>query len=153
MKKKLLVIGCILLVVLLCGGIILLYPKQKIELSKEYYKEEKGSFIEITHKELPKNKNYILFTYNSYCTFPIPCDEVFHEFAEKNQIDMVSIPFSEFRKTDLYPKVKYAPSVIVIKNNKIIAYLDANSDKDKNKYQDVEEFTDWIKKYVELKIK
>ena len=150
MKKKVLVISIILLVGILCGLVFFLKPKQKITLSKEYYKEEKGSLVEITKEELPKKKNYILFTYNSYCSFPIPCDEVFKEFAEKEKIDIIAIPFAEFKETKLYPNVKYAPSVMVIENDKIIAYLDANSDQDKDKYQDVEEFTNWIKQYVKL---
>ena len=39
---------------------------------------------------------------------------------------------------------------MVIEKDKIIAYLDANSDKDKNKYQDVKEFKNWVSQYVEL---
>ena len=150
MKRK--IIGVVLIVLGIISLIILMLmnTKEKITLTSKYYKEESGSFIDIKAEDLPKDENYILYTYNSYCSFPIPCDSIFEAFAEQEHIDIVTIPFKEFKKTDLYPKVKYAPSVIVVKKKKIIAYLDANSDKDKDCYQDVDKFIDWIKNYVEL---
>ena len=148
MKKGLL--GIVLLVLLLLSVTGCTSSKEKIKLSEEYYKEESGSLVEITKEELPTNKNYILFTYNNYCNFPLPCDEVFKSFAEKENIDILAMPFAEFKKTSLYPDIKYAPSVIVVKEKTVIAYLDANSDEDIQKYQDVEEFTNWIKQFVEI---
>jgi len=151
MKKK--ILGISLLVVLfLIVLIFILIPKNKtIELSKEYYKEEKGNLVEITKKELPKGKNYLLFTYNNYCNFPIPCDEVFQTFAEEEKIDILAMPFAEFKKTTLYEKVKYAPSILVVNNNKVIAYLDANSDKHLDLYQDEKKFKKWIEQYIIIK--
>ena len=52
------------------------------------------------------------------------------------------------KKTYLYKKVKYAPSVIIVKKQKIIAYLDAEKDEDMDKYQDEKEFEKWLKKYI-----
>ena len=147
MKKNLLGIVLLIVLILLSGCS---KKEEIIKLSEEYYKEESGSLVEITSSELPTNKNYILFTYNNYCNFPLPCDEVFKSFVEKENIDILAIPFIEFKKTDLYKTVKYAPSVIIVKDKEVITYLDANSDNDTNKYQDVEEFTNWIKQYVEI---
>ena len=66
----------------------------------------------------------------------------------KYKIDFLSIPFDEFKKTDFYKSVKYAPSVIIIENGNIISYLDANSDIDLEKYQDVNKFEEWLNNYV-----
>ena len=60
------------------------------------------------------------------------------------------MPFSEFKNTYLYDTVKYAPSVLIVENNKIIAYLDANKDDDLEKYQDVNKFKDWINNYINI---
>ena len=69
---------------------------------------------------------------------------------EKNNIAFVSIPFAEFKSTNYYNTVKYAPSIIVIKKGKIVDYLDADSDEDIIKYQDVEAFESWISQYIYL---
>ena len=72
---------------------------------------------------------------------------------KKHNISIISIPFAEFKKTIFYKKVKYAPTIIIINKGKIIAYLDANSDKDLKKYQDINEFEKWIDNYIYLKLK
>lgn len=123
----------------------------KIHLSDKYY--NKGNYIEIKSSDLYKLKkeNYILFTYNNYCNMPISCEDIFLEFMEKYKIDFLSIPFDEFKKTDFYKTVKYAPSIIIVSQGNIIAYLDADSDDDFAKYQDVTEFKKWLSEYISLK--
>ena len=70
-----------------------------------------------------------------------------------NNITILSIPYEKYKLTDYVKKVKYAPSVLIINKNKVIAYLDADKDEDVNKYQDIEEFTNWVKEYIYLKNK
>lgn len=122
--------------------------KERIFLSNNYY--NKGEFIEIKSDDLldKVNDTYILFTYNSYCNLPISCEDIFKSFAKKYDIDFVSIPFEEFKNTKFYETVEYAPSIIIIKNDEIVDYLDANSDKDLNKYQDQKEFESWLDNYI-----
>ncbi len=128
--------------------IIIVIKPNKLYLTDKYYNE--GNFIKTTDLSTVKNDNYILYTYNPFCSFPKPCEDVFKSFMNKYKIDMISMPFSSFKKTNIYKKVKYAPSIIIIKKGKIIAYLDASSDNDTEKYQDEKTFTNWIKKYVYL---
>ena len=78
----------------------------------------------------------------------IPCENIFQSFMDNNNISIVSIPFAEFKNTKLSKKIKYAPTVIIINKGKIITSLDANSNKDLPKYQDVEEFTNWMKEHI-----
>ena len=112
----------------------------------------KGNFIEIDSKSLEdySNTTYLLFTYNNFCSLPISCEKIFKSFANDYKIDFLSMPFSEFKNTYLYDTVKYAPSVLIVENNKIIAYLDANKDDDLEKYQDVNKFKDWINNYINI---
>ena len=144
MFKKLLPLFILLLLLTGC-------KQEKFYLSDEFYNE--GNFIKVQSEELSNynDKNYVIFTYNNYCSLAIPCDEIFQEFMSKNKIDFLSIPFAEFKETDLYKTVKYAPSVIIVKNNKIVAYLDAEKDKDIEKYQDVNKFTEWLENYIYIK--
>lgn len=141
MKKYL-----IILLILLVGC-----EKQKIKLDENYYNQ--GNYIEIKSDYLEKNNpnNYILYVYNSFCSLEIPCETIFKKYMEKYKIDFLSINIDEYKKTNLYEKVKYAPTIIIIKNKKIYAYLDAESDEDIIKYQDEQEFEKWINKYIETK--
>lgn len=122
--------------------------KKRIYLTEKYY--NKGEYKKITSKELSNlnKETYILFTYNNYCISSVPCDKVFEKFMKKYNIDFLSISFEEFKNTKFYKTVKYAPSAIIIKNNEIITYLDANSDEDLAKYQDSEEFEKWLNNYI-----
>lgn len=149
MVKK---IFLLLLIIIVCVGCSNYknVDSNKIFLSDMFY--NKGNFIEIDSKSLEdySNTTYLLFTYNNFCSLPISCEKIFKSFASYYKIDFLSMPFSEFKNTYLYDTVKYAPSVLIVENNKIIAYLDANKDDDLEKYQDVNKFKDWINNYINI---
>ena len=140
--KKVFIICCFLLLFVGC------VKEEKFYLDSDYYKD--GEFIDLSSKELKKikSKNYILYTYNSYCTFTVPCENVFKGYMNKYHIDFVSIPFEEFKKTSFYKTVSYGPSILIIKDGKIITYLDAEDDEDIPKYQNLSKFENWINKYI-----
>ena len=144
LKKILLFVACMCLLTS-CSG------NKKIYLSNEFYGE--GNFKEINNDSINQynNKTYLLFTYNNYCSLPIPCDKIFLEVAKKNNISILSMPFSEFKKTVFYDTVKYAPSIIIVDKSKVIKYLDANKDEDLEKYQDVDKFEKWLNENIYLK--
>ena len=147
--KNILIIVFIVLII----SIVILFiynSNKKIHLADKYYNS--GEYIKIDHNYLTKieKENYLLFTYNSYCTFKIPCDKVFKETMDKYKIDIVSMPIEEFKKTKFYKKVEYAPSVIIVKKGKVKAFLDPNSNEDLDKYQKSLEFEKWLDKYIYL---
>ena len=119
---------------------------ERFHLNNKYYNE--GKFITIKNLDDLKNDTYVLYTYNNYCTFKIPCENIFKEYMEKYKIDFYGIPFEQFKKTSFYREVRYAPSIILVKDGKIIEYLDANKDKDLDKYQDSKKFEEWINNYI-----
>lgn len=121
----------------------------RIYLSSKYYNNG-GVYLDIKSEALTEieNDNYVLYTYNPYCTFEVPCDEIFKVFMEKYKVSFLSMPFNEFKKTKFYETVKYGPTVLIVSKGNIIAYLDANSNFDLAKYQKATAFETWIKKYV-----
>ena len=121
----------------------------KIYLTDKYYNS--GDLISIEPGDIKDNETFILYTYNNFCALPVHCEEIFKEVFEKYKIDALSIPFEEFKKTIYYEKVKYAPSIIIISNGKIVAFLDANSNEDLEKYQDVSKFEEWLNNNINLK--
>ena len=152
MKKRILLICFIILCLTGCNQ---KKENEKLYLTEKYYENKENSFQEITEKEITKLKKdtYILYTFNSFCKFSIPCDSIFEQFMEDNNITIVSIPYDNYKKTEFVKEVKYAPSVLIINKNKVIAYLDADAYEDIEKYQDIKEFTNWVKKYIYLKNK
>ena len=54
------------------------------------------------------------------------------------------------KKTFISDTVKFAPSVVIINNGKIITYLDAESDADYEIYQDETKFDNWLNNYIYL---
>ncbi len=140
MKKVLLLIIILLLVG--CSN------EKEFYLTEKYYNN--GDYISVLASDIKDNESYILYTYNNFCILPVHCENIFKEVMEKNKIDVLSIPFEEFKNTSFYKKVKYAPSVLIIKNGEIVAYLDANSDNDLEKYQDTTKFEEWLKNYIFL---
>lgn len=147
MKKILLIV--LVIIVLSASAFFIFYNREsKFYLEDKYY--EGNEFVEINGDELNNinSNNFVLFTYNNYCNFEIPCDQIFQSFMKKNNIKILSISFSEFKKTRYYETIKYAPSIIIVKGKKVVAYLDAEKDEDIEKYQDVNKFEQWIEKYI-----
>ena len=137
-------------IIIICLFLSACTNSSKFSIEKEYYKESK--FIDVSSediKELKENKkSFIVFTYNNYCMLEIPCDEIFKKVMNKYNISFLYLSYEEMKNTFIYDEVKLAPSVILIKEGKIVAYLDAESDKDLLKYQDTEEFEKWLTSYI-----
>ena len=148
MKKILIIIFVIIVGVI---GFIYLNKDNRFYLEDKYYNNNEFINIDANSYNDYKNDSYILFTFNNYCNLPIPCEEIFKSFIEKNNIAILYIPFEEFKNIDLYNHVKYAPSIIVVNKGKMVAYLDAEKDDDLIKYQDENAFEEWISKYIYIK--
>ncbi len=125
--------------------------------NKEFYLEDKyyhnGDYINVSSSDIKDNESYILYTYNNFCVLPVHCENIFKEVMEKYKIDVLSIPFDDFKNTSFYQEVKYAPSILIVKKGELISYLDANSDNDLEKYQDTTKFEEWLRKYIVLENK
>ena len=146
MKKILVLLIAILVILTGCDR------KEKFYLDDKYYGDYK--FIDVDNTKIDKlqkdKASYMVFTFNPYCQFQKPCDEVFEQFMQDTNISIYNIPFAEFKETELYKRVKYAPSVILINKGKVVAFLDADSDEDLDRYQDVTAFKEWVERYVYL---
>lgn len=145
--KKILILLTFLIIITGCKN-----NNKKFYLDDEYY--DNGSYIEITKEkldELQNNKSsYLIFTYNSYCTFKVPCDNIFEEVMKKYNISIYSMPYELMKQTFIHDKVTYAPSIIIINKGNIVTFLDPEKDDDLNKYQDANEFEKWLGEYIYL---
>ena len=145
--KRLVVI--LMFVLLLCGCDKKIKQSDEVKrlyLSDKYYNN--GEFINVSDLSKLDQDTYVLFTYNNFCNFEISCDKIFESFMKKYKIDFLKIPFNNFKDTIFYETVKYAPSILIVSDNKIVGYLDANDDMDLDKYQDEKSFEMWMDKYI-----
>ena len=151
-KNKIIIISLIIIILVLSIGTYVYLKNYKS--ANKFYLENKyygtHEFIEINNDEFSKlkNENYVLYVYNNYCNLPIPCHEIFEKYMKKKDVAFLSMKYEYFKETELHKEVRFAPSIIIVKNGEIVAYLNAEKDADLEKYQDLEEFTKWIEKYI-----
>ena len=155
MNKKLIIIIVVLVVLIGIGSSIMYFSKknEKFYIEDTFY--NKGGLQDISINEVNKliknKKSFVLFTYNDFCTFSVPCDSVFEDTSKSLDIQILQIPYRDFKKTVLKKEIDYGPSILIIKEGKVVKYLDAESDKDKELYQDVSKFKTWLSKYIYTK--
>lgn len=153
MNKKVIFVIIPLLLIGIITFVLMNNKSEKISLEDKYIGI--GEFIDVSNSELENiikdKENFLLYTYNNYCSLPIPCDSIFGSVMKEYGFNILQIKFSDFKETNLYKKVKLAPSVLIFKDGKLIDFLDAESDNDLKKYQDKEEFKKWLNNYIELK--
>lgn len=145
----------LLIGLLIVFGYFIINKKTKIEkfyLDDKYYNS--NEFIELNSTELDNlTGNYVVFTYNYYCQFSIPCEDIFKEYMKENNISFISIPFEQFKNAKMHKIVTYAPSIILVKDGDVVSFLSTDRDEDVDRYQDVNKFTDWINEYIYTKSK
>ena len=85
MKK---IIICLISIFLLVGCSAV---EDKIYLTDKYYDNSNNSFLEIDEDKINdlKDDTYILYVFNSFCKFSIPCDSIFEEFMKTNYQGMI----------------------------------------------------------------
>ncbi len=160
MKHKKIVIAIIPLCILMVLGVFAFLPKEEqVYLEEPFLLDDiyyhNGEFIASTASEieqlLSQKKSFLVFTKNSsYCSFQVPCNQIFEEVMKKYKIDVLKIPFENFKETSLYQTVKYEPTMIVIKEGEIVGYLHADKDEDLDRYQNTKAFEKWLKQFIVL---
>lgn len=143
MKKKLIILFGILLLLVGC-------KHEKFYLEDNLY--ENNTITDITVKELKKlekdKKNFALFVYLPGCTSCAEFKEVLTEFHNDNKVEFYSISITECDDTSVSDNIKFAPSMLLYEDGKVVAYLDATSDEDKPKLTEVSSFKSWLEEYI-----
>lgn len=149
MKKKWLIVGEIVVAAVLVVAGVWLWPR-KFALSPEYV--GKSGFVEVNKEELTRlldeEKSLALFIYQPDCKASEDFEKILTSFSEKEQVTFVKVAFSDVRKTEIVPDLKYYPSVALYNKGKIVDFLKTNEDEDMSAYQSEEGFTKWWEKYI-----
>jgi hypothetical protein len=116
----------------------------------EYY--ESNNLIEPNVEEvnnLFKNKeSFAAFVYTPGCVSCAEFEKVTNEFRNNYNIVFYHIKSEIAKETKIHEKVMYSPSAILVKDGKIVSYLDATSNKDLEYYKTMDNFKNWLEKNI-----
>ena len=149
MKKNSLIIGIVLLIMLLCTAC----GNKTFMLEEKYYGESK--FVEIDNEDYDKlisdKESFAIFIYQPLCAASSSFKEVLTEYSNTKGVVFYKMTQTKMKESKLGETLKYYPSLVIVKDGKVVDYLDANSSDDTRYYQNAENFNNWFTTYVELK--
>jgi len=122
---------------------------KKITLSSEYINN--SGIKEISQEDYQKlvedKKSFILLSHLPDCQAKIM--QYTKDYAAEYNIVINDINWSTFREIAKDSSVKYAPTVIIVSEGRIVEHLRSDSDADTAKYNDYNEFKNWLNSLVE----
>ena len=123
--------------------------QKKATLSAEFINN--SGIKEITKEEyqdlINEKKSFILRSHLPDCQAKIM--QYTKDYATEYNIVINDIDWSAFRDIAKESDVKYAPTVIVISEGRIIEHLRSDKDADTAKYNDYNEFKKWLDSLIE----
>ena len=126
------------------------YEIEKTTLSSEYY----GSASEITldkttyEKLISEKKSFVILTHQPGCSANVL--SYLKNFAEEKNFSYYYFLWSDLRETSLKATINFPPSVIIIRDGRVIKHLDANSNNDTEYYNNYDSFKKWFEEAVNL---
>ncbi|MBR5419278.1 hypothetical protein IK110_03460 [Candidatus Saccharibacteria bacterium] len=139
------------------SGIVLiialsLIPDIPFRLEDEYYGTSEA--IEITKDDyeslIKREKSFVVLVDKPGCVTTQTMRGFMSNFPEDMQFKYYHLYWDEAKESSLHEKVKYTPSVALIHNGKVIAFLDADSKEDADRYSDASALKDWIREYIKF---
>lgn len=143
----------ILLILLTCLLVVGCTKKdEKFYFNDEYY--QSTELINTNSSEINKlideKKSFGVILYTPGCTSCIKFEALMETFRQEKNMSFYNLSAEEMQKTIINDYVKYTPSLILFNKGKVVSYLDAASDNDLKYYETIDNFTEWISKYVYL---
>ena len=122
---------------------------KKATLSEEYINN--SGIKEITKDEYQKlieeKKSFVVRAHLPDCQAKIL--QFTKDYAEEQNIIINDINWAELRDIVKQSGIKYAPTVIIVSEGRIISSLRSDSDADTAKYNDYNEFKNWLNSLIE----
>lgn len=125
--------------------------QQKFSLDEEYY--EASEIIELDlntyEKQLEEKKSFLLFVYQPLCVTSDAFEKIVKEFSTTYQLTIYQMPFSLVKESNL-EKIQYYPSFVIFHEGEIVDFLEADKEEDKDRYQKLDAFYNWVTNYVTI---
>jgi hypothetical protein len=168
-NKKLIIIAIATLVVLAVFGFVFYKvlggASQKIEVEEtlvldDEYKNTDGQQIELAEASedpvatldqmFEDKKSFVLYVSLPICNGDAAkFKQYVLDFQHREKVSFYYLTSDYIKDSKVYETVKYFPSVIIVKDGKIINYLKYDSDEDVEFYKSYDGFSKWFKSNVE----
>ena len=161
-KKRIayLILGLVMIVtgsILFALAVSGVFDPSETELDAEYYCEGtcEEEFTELSKEDyedlIKKKKSFVIFVDQSGCDGADRLRKFSSDYFSENGVKIYKMMFADLKETTLHEKVKYYPSLVVIRKGNVRAFLRADSDEDADAFNQYGSFIDWVNKHVFLK--
>ncbi len=151
-KKYLFLIALVLIAAVTLSGVFILSLKDngKVRLDAEYYGTSDEVVINKEEYEqmLKQQKSFIVTSAATACSSKIL--DFVDDFSKAEGITYFYLRWSDFSDSSTGGEIKYPPTVFIVSNGKIRAYLDSDSGDDVEEYNNYDDFAAWMKENVEF---
>ena len=101
-------------------------------------------------KMLNERKSFAVLVDSPTCVRSKKIEKMMGEMPEKYQFKYYRMMWSEVKESSLFNYVKFLPSLAVIKDGKVKAWLRADKDEDKAYYNSRSDLQDWLVRNIEF---
>lgn len=125
---------------------------QSFRLSDEYY--AKSESIDVNKDEYEKlisdKKSFVILVDKPACYTTANMRTWMANFPDKLQFKYYRIMWEDAKESSLHQYVKFTPSVAVVREGKVVAWLQADKDEDADYFNSESALQSWITKYIKF---
>ena len=148
------VVAALILGVVVVGLFNNWFSNKKITLDNEYYCNDgcEDSLLELSDLEYEKlvddKGTFLIFVDQNGCNTADDMRGFVENYSLENGIKFYRMMFEDLRNSNLHEQVKFYPSVVIVENGEVKNFLKADSDDNKDAYEDYEFFEKWLDSYI-----
>ena len=146
---------CILILAVFAIVIVITFsqgkPDMPFRLSDEYYGTSEmltGLTAEGYEKLLSEKRSFVVMVDKPGCITTPPMRERMANFPDNMQFRYYQFMWPEAKESSLHNYVTFVPSVAIIREGEVVAWLRADSDEDTEYFNSAEALQSWVAKYV-----
>lgn len=151
-----LVVGLMVTVVgslLFVGAVAGWFDSSRAILGAEYScTGDDCELMELTPDEYEKliaeKRSFVVLVDQAGCTTADRLKEFMTDYMREQGFKSYKMMFSEMKNSSLHDQVRYYPSVAVIAEGRVLAWLKADSNEDAEAYNQYDTFKEWLQKYL-----
>lgn len=125
---------------------------QTFLLDSQYYTtSEQADINGAEYEQLIKNKaSFVLFVDMAGCITANGLRNMLSEITSEHQLQFLHIMWPEAKDTSLHDSVKYYPSIVIVKDGKIVDFLKADLDEHAKYYNSTSDLFNWLMHYIKM---
>ena len=97
---------------------------------------------------ISQKRSFIVMVDKPGCVTTSDISDWLQKYPDEMKFKYYNLRWSYAKKTSLHDYVKFTPSIALIREGEVVAWLRADSDEDKSYYEDSEALKSWLKKYI-----